>query len=108
MGRRKPIIQYPPAEQRERMAEFERWVKDARSAWRRGEAVVLLSFGEYLDLTAKKAVSPLDVEEFTMRIAHARDVADREKGSHQLLAVLAELQLEIAARLTRLTKERDR
>lgn len=33
------------------MQDFEREVVKARDAWRRGEAFVILSFKEYLDLT---------------------------------------------------------
>lgn len=45
---------YTQAEQRERMREFERHVRLARAAWRRGDAYVILSFTEYLQLTKKQ------------------------------------------------------
>lgn len=42
---------YTRAEQAERMREFERWVLEARAAWRRGEAVILMSMSDYLRLS---------------------------------------------------------
>ena len=41
---------YTAAEQRTRMAEFERMVKRARKDWRAGYATVIMSFREYLTL----------------------------------------------------------
>jgi hypothetical protein len=52
MAKREP--RYTRAEQRERMRAFERHVRLARAAWRRGEAFVILSFGEYLQLTKRR------------------------------------------------------
>lgn len=46
---------YSPAEQRHRMKQFERWVKRARKDWRRGYAVILMSFKDYTHLLQKKA-----------------------------------------------------
>jgi len=44
---------YSKAEQREHMREFERMVTRARKDWRRGYAVVLLSFRDYLRLDSR-------------------------------------------------------
>lgn len=45
---------YTRDEQREHMREFERQVRLARAAWRRGEAIVILPFGQYLWLTRRR------------------------------------------------------
>jgi hypothetical protein len=52
MAKRAPT--YTPAEHKAHMRDFERQVIAARSAWRRGQAVVILSFKRYLQLTKRK------------------------------------------------------
>jgi hypothetical protein len=54
-ARREP--RYSAKEQRERMAQFERWVTEARESWRQGIAVVLLSYPEFLKLKAGDRVA---------------------------------------------------
>lgn len=49
---------YTAKEQRERMADFERQVKKARTSWRRGRAYVILSIEEYFDLKAAALLPP--------------------------------------------------
>jgi hypothetical protein len=36
------------------MREFDRWVERAREDWRRGIATVIMSFGDYLVLQARR------------------------------------------------------
>ena len=50
----KANLVYSSAEQKRRMASFEREVQKARKAWRAGYAYMILSFEEWLALTAPK------------------------------------------------------
>ena len=45
---------YSPAEQRARMRQFEALVRRARVDWRRGYAVVVMSFRDYTKLLQRK------------------------------------------------------
>lgn len=49
----KPNLVYSPAEQKRRMAQFEKWVKRARADWAAGYAVMIIPYGEWLDLAGQ-------------------------------------------------------
>jgi hypothetical protein len=49
----KANLVYQPAVQKKRMAQFEKWVKRARADWRAGYAVMIIPYGEWLDLAGQ-------------------------------------------------------
>jgi hypothetical protein len=67
---------YSRAEQRERMRDFEAHVKTARESWRRGEAYVILSFKEYLELTTPRV--EITMPQLTVQIAKAMTAVIRD------------------------------
>lgn len=50
MPKQKPNLVYPPAEQKRRMAQFDKWVRRARTDWANGYAVMIIPYGEWLTM----------------------------------------------------------